>query len=116
MGLRMDHFIKIVSIETQTDTEGFISPTVRLLAETRAFREGRHGSEKWANRATFTEATELYRFRKIPNLTITTKHLIYEGDQHFEITSVEDVKGRGMYIEVLCKEVKPSGKHQNENA
>jgi hypothetical protein len=34
----------------------------------------------------------------------------------FEITSVEDVKGRGMYIEVLAKEVKPSGKGYNENA
>nr|DAT51824.1 MAG TPA: head-tail joining protein [Caudoviricetes sp.] len=31
------------------------------------------------------------------------------GDSVFEITSVEDVKGRGMYIEVLCKEVRPSG-------
>jgi hypothetical protein len=27
----------------------------------------------------------------------------------FEITSVEDVKGRGMYVEALAKEVKPSG-------
>ena len=31
------------------------------------------------------------------------------GDSVFEITSVEDVKGRGMYIEVLAKEVQPSG-------
>lgn len=112
MGLgRMDHFIQIVEKVNTTDTEGFISPTVRVLWEGRAFREGRHGSEKWANRAAFTEATDLYRLRTIPNLEITTKHYIYEGNKHFEITSIEDVKGRGLYTEILCKEVKPSGEH-----
>jgi hypothetical protein len=35
--------------------------------------------------------------------------LIACEDGRFEITSVEDVKGRGMYIEVLAKEVKSSG-------
>jgi hypothetical protein len=34
--------------------------------------------------------------------------LVCDGDR-FEITSVENVKGRGMYLEVLAKEVKPSG-------
>ncbi len=110
MGLgRMDHFIEIVEVVSNIDSEGFNRPIESVIAKTRAFREGRHGSVKWANRAAFSEATELYRFRKIPNLKLTTKHLIYEGDEHFEITSIEDVKGRGMYIEVLCKEVKESG-------
>jgi hypothetical protein len=31
------------------------------------------------------------------------------GDDRFEITSVEDVKGRGMYLEVLAKKVTPDG-------
>ncbi len=31
------------------------------------------------------------------------------GDERFNITSVENVKGRGMYLEVLAKEVEPSG-------
>jgi len=30
-------------------------------------------------------------------------------DTLFEITSVEDVKGKGMYVEVLAKEVVKSG-------
>jgi len=30
-------------------------------------------------------------------------------DGRFEVTSVEDVKGRGMYIEVLAKAVVSSG-------
>jgi len=35
--------------------------------------------------------------------------VVVNNEGRFEITSVEDVKGRGMYIEVLAKEVKPSG-------
>ena len=34
--------------------------------------------------------------------------LLCDGDR-FEITSVEDVKGRGMYLEVMAKVVKPGG-------
>jgi hypothetical protein len=38
-------------------------------------------------------------------LTVTTDHIIMTGGETFDITSVEDVKGRGMYIEVLAKKV-----------
>ena len=79
------------------------------MARIRAYREGRHGSEKWANRAVFSEATDLFRFRTIPGLKISTDMRILCNSAVFEITSVEDVKGRVMYVEVLCKEVQPSG-------
>jgi hypothetical protein len=36
---------------------------------------------------------------------VTTKMVIVDSDGRYEITSVEDVKGRGMYIEVLAKKV-----------
>lgn len=75
----------------------------------RAYREGRHGSERWANMAAFWEATDLFRFRVIPGVSVTTDlALLCDGDR-FEITSVEDVKGRGMYLEVMAKVVKPGG-------
>ena len=71
--------------------------------------EARHGSERWANRAAFSEATDLFRFRVIPGVSVTTDlALLCDGDR-FEITSVEDVKGRGMYLEVMAKVVKPGG-------
>ena len=35
--------------------------------------------------------------------------IIFCGDVRFEITSVEDVKGKGMYLEVLAKKVTPDG-------
>jgi head-tail adaptor len=57
----------------------------------------------------FSEATDLFRFRVIPDLDITTQMALLCGEKRFEITSVEDVKGRGMYVEILAKEVEPSG-------
>ena len=92
-----------------TDDEGFKDELEVWLMEIRAYREGRHGTEKWANRASFTDATDLFRFRKIPNFNPTTNMFIECNGERFEITSVEDVKGRGMYIEILAREVKPSG-------
>ena len=106
---KMNTFIDIVRKERALDDEGFPKEIVHSLYTIRAYREGRHGSERWANRATFSSATDLFRFRKIPNFTVKTDMIIVCDDTLFEITSVEDVKGRGMYVEVLAKEVVPSG-------
>ena len=106
---KMNTFIDIIEKVTINDSEGFSTEIDNIVATIRAYREGRHGTEMWANRATFTDATDLFRFRCIPGVTVTTAMLIVCADGRFEITSVEDVKGRGMYTEVLAKEVKPSG-------
>ena len=90
------------------DAEGFATKMDIIRASIYAYREGRHGSQKWVNRAAFSEATDLFRFRVIPGLTVTTAHVILCGDERYEITSVEDVKGRGMYLEVLAKKVMTS--------
>lgn len=113
---KMNTFIDIIRPTITTDSAGFKRESDELLASVRAYREGRHGSEKWANRAVFTDATDLFRFRVIPNLTITTGMILVCSESRFEITSVEDVKGHGMYIEILAKEVKPSGKDSDKNA
>ena len=106
---KMNTFIDIVEKVTIKDAEGFRSEVDNIITSVKAYREGRHGNEKWANRASFSEATDLFRFRLIPNVTITTAMVVVNKDGRFEITSVEDVKGRGMYLEILAKEVKPSG-------
>ena len=105
----MNTFIDIVESVTIKDAEGFKTEVDNMVASVSAYREGRHGNEKWANRASFSEATDLFRFRCIPGITITASMVIIHSDKRFEITSVEDVKGRGMYIEALAKEVVPSG-------
>lgn len=106
---KMNAQIQIMQKRVTLDDEGFQTKSDVVAATVRAYREGRHGSEKWANRAAFSEATDLFRFRTIPGVKIFTDMRLLCGDSVFEITSVEDVKGRGMYIEVLCKEVRPSG-------
>ncbi len=106
---KMNSFIEIVKKSIDTDDEGFKTENLKTVAKVRAYREGRHGSEKWANRATFSTATDLFRFRCIPNTEVTTDMMILCDNRKFEITSVENVKGGNMYIEALAKEVKPSG-------
>lgn len=106
---RMDSFIDIIQPSNVRDNEGFTVQADVVLASVRAYREGRHGSKVWANRAAFSEATDLFRFRVIPGVQICTDQKIRCGTHIFVITSVEDVKGCGLYVEVLCKEVKPSG-------
>ena len=106
---KMNGFADIVITRKVKDSEGFTTTVDEVLASVRVYREGRHGSEKWANRATFTDATDLFRFRVIPGILVDTSMVITCAGGRFEITSVENVKGRGMYVEVLAKEVKPSG-------
>lgn len=106
---KMNTFIDIVEKVTTKDQEGFRTEVDNIIASVKAYREGRHGNEKWANRASFSEATDLFRFRLIPGVTITTSMVVVNKEGRFQISSVEDVKGRGMYLEVLAKEVKPSG-------
>ena len=113
---KMDQRIDIQQKRSVVDEEGFRNTETITLATVRAYREGRHGSERWANRAAFTDATDLFRFRVIPGVEVATDMVIRCDDRIFEITSVEDVKGRGMYIEVLAREVQPSGQGGCENA
>ena len=107
---RMNTLISIAQEVLTKDPEGFVTKTNNILVSILAYREGRHGSQKWVNRAAFSEATDLFRLRAIPGLTVTTAHVILCGDARFSITSVEDVKGRGMYLEVLAKKVTANGK------
>ena len=102
---KMNTFADIVSVKRNKDSEGFSATMDEILASVRVYREGRHGSQRWANLAAFSEATDLFRFRTIPGLGITTDHIIVCDGGRYNITSVEDVKGRGMYIEVLAKKV-----------
>lgn len=105
---KMREIIEISAVKSVKDSAGFGEKKDDIKAHVRAYHEARHGTEKWANRAAFTQATDLFRFRKIPGLDITAKHVIICRGVRYNITSVEDVKGRGMYIEVLAERVENS--------
>jgi len=101
---KMKHKIMIVETVLTKDTEGFKTATDRTLATVRAYREDRHGNERWANMAAFSTATALFRFRKVPKLEMSTSHFIVCGAERFRIVSVEaNVRGRGMYTEVMTE-------------
>ena len=105
---KMNTAIYFLETVNTADNEGFAVTEEKMIASTRAYREGRHGSQKWANLAAFSNVTDLFRFRAFPNVKITTDHILTCGDERFEIVSVEDVKGKGMYIEVLAVKIKPT--------
>ncbi len=114
---KMNTFIDIIKPTTNTDSEGFGITTDVIIASIRAYKEERHGNKHWANMASFSNASALFRFRKIPKVTVDTTMVITCSDGRYKITSVENVAGRDMYIEVLTeKEVDIVGKSDCKNA
>ena len=105
---RMNKPIEILSATSAKDADGFAASVETVLASVRAYREDRHGAERWANMAAFSTATSMFRFRCVPGLTIDTALFIRCDGERFNILSAEDVKGRGMYIEVMAERVLPS--------
>lgn len=105
---KMNSFIDIISAENVTDSEGFSKKEETVLASIRAYKEERHGNKMWANMASFSEATSLFRFRKIPDIDVTTKLFILHDGIRYNIISVDNVKDRCMYIEVLAKKIESS--------
>ena len=99
----MNKKARIIKLVQGKDSEGFATEAEETIAEIRCYKEGRHGSERWANLAAFSEATDLFRFRRIPNVRVTEEFLIIYENERYEILSVEDIRGRGLYLEVLAK-------------
>lgn len=100
---QMNRFAEIIRTVKVKDSEGFTHSEDVVLANVRVYQEGRHGSQRWVNLAVFSETTDLFRFRTIPGVELTTDCFLLCGGDRFDITSVENVKGRGMYTEVLAK-------------
>jgi hypothetical protein len=104
---RMHEFISILRTIHTKDADGFAQSLDEVLARVRAYFEQRHGNVKWANRAAFSEATALFRFRIIPGVAVEPLYIIESAAGRFEVLSVEIL--RGLYVEALCKEVEPLG-------
>lgn len=100
--------IEIFETLITTDDEGFSLKVEQLVLKMKAYREERHGSESWKNRASFTSATTLFRMRKNPGIMITVEHYIRCNEEKFNIISVDDIKDKGMYLEILAERIYPS--------
>lgn len=105
---KMNVQIEIFKVDSTKDAEGFVAKDEQLLTSMRAYKENRHGSEAWKNRASFSEATSLFRFRKPRGLELTTDLILRCNCERYNILSVEDIKERGMYVEVLAENISGS--------
>ena len=105
---KMNTLVDIVNTTPMKDAEGFVVSGDTMLATVRAYREEKHGNESWANRSAFSTASALFRFRKQPTLPITTNLTLVCDAGRYRILSVEDVRGRGLYIEALAEKLEPT--------
>ena len=105
---KMNTLVDIVQTAPVKDSEGFVVSGDTILATIRAYREEKHGNESWANRAAFSTASALFRFRKHPTFTVTTDMVLVCDTGRYRILSVEDVRGRGLYVEVLAEKLEPT--------
>lgn len=109
----MNTFIDIITTALVKDADGFVTSGDTILASVRAYKETRNTSAKWERiigSAAFSSVSAIFKFRKIPDLTVDTKLFISDADGRYNIVSAEDVRGRGMYIEVLCEKLEGSVK------
>jgi len=104
----MNTEISIIQTVQSKDSDGFSTSSDTLMATIRAYKEDRHGTMRWANRAAFSTASCMFRFRAIPGVEVTTKLQILCYGKRYRIISAEDVRGRGMYIEVLAERMEAS--------
>ena len=97
-----------MKVTNQKDSAGFSTKQDEVLATVHAYKDEKNATEKWVNMATFSSATCLFRFRFIPNLDNTADMAIISAPKRYKIVSVENVRNRNMYLEVLTTEVEVS--------
>ncbi|GHU68325.1 hypothetical protein FACS1894184_10040 [Clostridia bacterium] len=102
---KMGSKIEICEQVIETDAEGFSQHQDTILANVRAYKEERNATEKWKNRAAFSEATCLFRFRFIPGLRLDSSHFIICNNVKYRIISAENVRERCQYWEVMADRI-----------
>ena len=102
---KMNTFIDIISTEPVKDADGFANHGDTVLASVRAYFEQKNSTERWRNLSQSGEVNALFRLRCIPGVELNTRHAIICDGKRYNIYSVENVKNRGMYLEVLAVSV-----------
>ena len=100
---KMNTFIDIISTEPTKDADGFVNHGDTVVASVRAYFEQKNSTEKWRNMAQSSEVNALFRLRCIPSLELTNRHIILCEGKRYNIYSVENIKNRKMYLEVLAQ-------------
>jgi head-tail adaptor len=105
---KMQSKITIMQTVPVKDAEGFATEVRQPLKTVHAYHEVRNATERWVNRAVYSTAACLFRFRKIPHFDVQTTHYILYNKDRYRILSTEDVRGKGMVVECLCEKMEAS--------
>ena len=99
---KMNTFIEIISTEPAKDADGFTSHSDTVVASVRAYSEQKNSTERWRSMAQSNEVNALFRLRFIPGVELNNRHIIVCEGKRYNIYSVENVRGRDRYLEVLA--------------
>jgi head-tail adaptor len=100
---KMNTQIDIISTEPQKDADGFVNHGDTVIASVKAYFEQKNSTEKWRNMSQSNEVNALFRLRNIPDIKLSNRHVIICEGKRYNIYSVENIKSRKMYLEVLAK-------------
>ena len=104
----INDFIEIIQRRSTTDDEAFSSDQDVVLASVRAEKSYGSMTEAQASDATFVAQTAVFRFRRIPGLRVEPSLFITDAVGRYNITAVDEVSGRGMYLVVTAQLVAAS--------
>ena len=104
----MNDFIEIIQRRCTTDEEAFSSDQDVVLASVRAEKSYTGMNESSKDDATFATQTAVFRFRCIPGLRVEPSLFITDAAGRYNITAVDEVSGRGMYLVVTAQRVAAS--------
>lgn len=114
---KMSVFISIQKKTIGKDADGFPEILYSEPIRIRAYKEDKNGSRKWANFAEISAASSMFQFRYIPGVEVTKDYIIRYGDETYQIVSVENVRGRNRYVQVMAeREVENDGEDVSEDA
>lgn len=100
----MQETINIITPVLVRDIAGFTTANDWIVVTVRAYREIRHASSAWVNRAAYTNATVLFRIRTIPGVEVSEAMEIEAADGRYVIDIIEVI---GRYIEILAHQDAP---------
>ena len=104
----MNDFIDIIEHRVDRDAEGFGQESDVVLASVRAEKSYAAMTETDVNNASFAMQTAVFRFRCIPGLRIEPSQFIADAAGRYNITAVDEISGRGMYLIVTAQRVAAS--------
>ena len=102
---KLNTLINIISTEPVKDSDGFVTSGETIIASVRAYFEQKNSTERWRNMSQSGEVNALFRIRCVPGVELNTRHVIICEGKRYNIYSVENVRNRNMYLEILAQSV-----------